>query len=528
MLVLVPFGAVDANERFIGAPAALASFIVIAGGLIGGPRVGLGLALVCGTFFDALVITDRWLVVGGSSALVLIVWALGGAATGMLGDRYRKQVADSLDETDRARAAMQRVVDATPAFHAVGSPEAVAQTVCRVAIETFDCDVAALFDIQDEHVKLLARMPALPSAVAGEAPLEQFPELNDEVVAGLRPSFIGDLAEHRGPSIVRDLAGGIDQVAVLRIPVVLELRPIAVFTLSWAKPRSRPAAERIATVQRFVEHAAIALGRARQVQAQHEVTSLYRRFQASLVPALHFDDSRLRLASLYQPGEQRMLLGGDFVDVVHHEDGKLSAVVGDVTGHGPDAAALGTTLRAAWQALTLRRAPLGEIVSTLNILTLHESEHAETSSPGMAMLATLCAIEVDLNDGSASVVNAGHPAPLWLADGCVEALDARSSIALGIDPDGIWPLHTWEIGTGSWALLLYTDGLIEARRAPAAVERVGLEDFALRVRSHLRGGQLDAVELERIAGEIQDAQGGPFDDDVTMLLVSGSDGGHLT
>ena len=519
VLLLAPFGAVGASDRFIGAPAAFASFIVLAGALVGGPRVGLGLALVSGALFDALVITDRWLVAGSTSILVLVVWGLMGTAAGMLGDRYRIQIARSLEEATEARAAMQRIVEATPAFHIGGSPTAVADAVCRAAIETFECDVAALFEVQDDHLRLLARAPEAAVTAPVEAQLGRFPELSEQVIDGLQPSFVEDLTRHEGPSIIRDLAGARDQIAALRVPVVLDGRPTAVLALSWGRPQPRASAEQFALVQRFVEHAAVALAQARRAEAQREVEALQRRFQTSLMPVLDIDDPHMVLASHYQPGEQRLLLGGDFIDVVHHGDGKLSAVLGDVTGHGPDAAAFGSTLRVAWRVQALGRAPLADNLSSLNALAIDESERAEVQSPGMSMLATLCAVEVDLPEGVLRVADAGHPPPLWLTGGQVQPLEGSTNIMLGVDPHGTWPSRSIEIGSDPWALLLYSDGLIEARRAPGVPERLGVDGLMRQVLSQWRRGPLDETALENIAAEPQEAQGRPFDDDATLLLI---------
>ena len=50
-------------------------------------------------------------------------------------------------------------------------------------------------------------------------------------------------------------------------------------------------------------------------------------------------------------GEGRLGIGGDFVDYVVHDDHGVSFVIGDVSGHGPEAEALGATLRSGWRAL---------------------------------------------------------------------------------------------------------------------------------------------------------------------------------
>ncbi len=74
------------------------------------------------------------------------------------------------------------------------------------------------------------------------------------------------------------------------------------------------------------------------------------RLERGLLPQPILDTSTVRVTSRYLPGATLALLGGDFLDVVEGDDGLLHAVVGDVSGHGPDAAALGVCLRIAWRS----------------------------------------------------------------------------------------------------------------------------------------------------------------------------------
>ena len=73
----------------------------------------------------------------------------------------------------------------------------------------------------------------------------------------------------------------------------------------------------------------------------------------------------MTLIGEYRPGERHLELGGDFLDVVDLGDHGLAVICGDVSGHGPDAAALGAMLRVSWEALVLSRTPPAELVCAL-------------------------------------------------------------------------------------------------------------------------------------------------------------------
>lgn len=73
------------------------------------------------------------------------------------------------------------------------------------------------------------------------------------------------------------------------------------------------------------------------------------RLSRGLLPAPLITDPAVGHAAQYRPGGGRMLLGGDFYDVMQTPDGAVWAVIGDVCGHGPDEAALGVCLRIAWR-----------------------------------------------------------------------------------------------------------------------------------------------------------------------------------
>ncbi len=132
--------------------------------------------------------------------------------------------------------------------------------------------------------------------------------------------------------------------------------------------------------------------RAEHTQQQLSIAQLEARENArlerGLLPEPLVTDPNLTLASHYKPGRRRALLGGDFFDVVQTPGGTVHAIVGDVSGHGPDEAALGVSLRIAWRTLVLAGIEPEALLHHLqNVLTVER--HARQ------VFTTVCMVSVD-------------------------------------------------------------------------------------------------------------------------------------
>jgi serine phosphatase RsbU (regulator of sigma subunit) len=250
-----------------------------------------------------------------------------------------------------------------------------------------------------------------------------------------------------------------------------------------------------------------------EARQQLEVARLHAeenaRLERGLLPAPLVNDSRLDLTAHYRPGRRRALLGGDFYDAVQDSGGAVHAVIGDVSGHGPDAAALGVSLRIAWRTLVVGGVPADELLPTLQVMHDYERHVAW-------MFTTLCMVTIAPGRDRAAVRLAGHPAPLLIANGSVEPLEpAEVQPPLGV-VDGIaWFAVEHELPS-QWALLLYTDGLIEGRTG-VGEGRLGAEGLTAMVRGQLDSGTpgLPAALVERA----EELNGGPLLDDVAAFLV---------
>ena len=173
------------------------------------------------------------------------------------------------------------------------------------------------------------------------------------------------------------------------------------------------------------------------------------RLERGLAPRPLIDDGTVWIASRYHSGRNRALLGGDFFDVAETPEGRLRIVIGDVCGHGPDEAAIGVCLRAAWRALAVAGVDSAGIMLALERVLEHEREIPQ-------LFTTLCALEIELDQHAADMVLAGHPPPI-LIDG--------TSVATLSQPRGAPPIG---LGHKRWSPV--SSGAAE-RVGDAAVHR---------------------------------------------------------
>jgi serine phosphatase RsbU (regulator of sigma subunit) len=236
------------------------------------------------------------------------------------------------------------------------------------------------------------------------------------------------------------------------------------------------------------------------------------RLERGLLPAPLVDDERLELVSHYMPGRRRALLGGDFYDAVQAPDGTVHAVIGDVCGHGPDEAALGVCLRIAWRTLVLGGREPDELLSTLQDVLMVERH--DTS-----VFTTLAMLSIAADRRTAELRVAGHPVPLLIEDGTIEPLPrAPGGPPLGVIDGARWPVQTLVLPP-EWAILLFTDGLVEGRvgDGPARLGDEGL----IRLLTGARGQTSSARGvLRRVVDAAEELNGGPLLDDVAAVLIT--------
>lgn len=264
-------------------------------------------------------------------------------------------------------------------------------------------------------------------------------------------------------------------------------------------------AVRYSVERRRAERNAVRLREAQLEQAESA------RVERGLLPRLLLDGSLVGARPFYRPG-RRALLGGDFYDAVRCEDGTVHAIVGDVAGHGPDEAALGALLRVSWRALVLSGVGEPGVLPALQQVLISE-RHA----PGL--FTTVCTVMVSEADSEIRLRVAGHPPPIMIRPDLVE-LPHQVGPPLGVLDNSEWPATSCRLPP-DWALLLYSDGLIEGYSggyAGADPKDRLWNNGLLALLAELRDTELTALPA-RLAERAEELNGGQLSDDVAILLL---------
>jgi serine phosphatase RsbU (regulator of sigma subunit) len=211
-----------------------------------------------------------------------------------------------------------------------------------------------------------------------------------------------------------------------------------------------------------------------------------------------------------RPAGGSLMLGGDFFDAVELTDSRVRVVIGDVCGHGPDEAALGVALRIAWRSLVLAGVEDDQVLH--HVESILKVERGATD-----LFVTMCDLTISADRGSMSIRVGGHPPPL-LVSPHYSTFSVVPGVPLGVLDHPEWPTTDLSLPPG-WALLMYTDGLVEGRndRGERAWSDEGLA-------AAIRSASWSAADLRSLADQVitaaEGANGGPLDDDVAVLLLA--------
>jgi serine phosphatase RsbU (regulator of sigma subunit) len=245
---------------------------------------------------------------------------------------------------------------------------------------------------------------------------------------------------------------------------------------------------------------ALALDNARLQQQRKEFTET---MQRSLLPRRRPELPGLEVGAVYAPST-RVEVGGDVYDFMELGDGRLAVVLGDVMGHGIDAAADMAMAKFVFRSLAREHPEPHDFLAAANEVVLGEI--------GATKFITLLYLTVDPRSGELACACAGHPSPRVVGPGAPPAPVPVTGLALGIESDQSYESVRVRLEPGASAVL-YTDGLLEARREG---ELFGQDRLDAALVAH---AELPAEELARALVEDCHAFAGELGDDLAVVVI---------
>ncbi|WP_421733735.1 SpoIIE family protein phosphatase [Cellulomonas sp.] len=229
------------------------------------------------------------------------------------------------------------------------------------------------------------------------------------------------------------------------------------------------------------------------------------RLQGALLPSTVPLLPRVDVAASYLVAGLEQAAGGDWFDSATLPDGRVSLTVGDVVGHGVEASAIMSQLRAVLAARLLEGA---------GILSALEAVEAYAGRVSGAFAATLCVALLDPHTGDLEYSTRGHPAPLVVGPEGARLLPTTGDGPLGSRTEG--RVATANLREGE-AIILFTDGLVENTHRPLLDGLTVLERTAFDAYRDPAGGDSVASRICQVVPRVLTDDG--FTDDVTVLAA---------
>lgn len=318
-----------------------------------------------------------------------------------------------------------------------------------------------------------------------------------------------------GPVSIADTAGDTDVGrelveatgvrAILATVLAVRGKPIGGLGFHWLHARHEASADEIDFARKLTATLGLALDNASSFASEHAITEALQTNMGSAVQGM----SGVEVGHVYVPAPGPGRIGGDFYDVFRIDDRRLAFLLGDVVGHGLEAASKSAMVRSTVRALAgvdpepavvFRRA--GEALAG----QLREGEFV-TAAYGL----------LDLSAGEVRLAVAGHPYPIVPGRPELAPPEATRGTPLG------FPLSS-AIASGSWGfslatgetLVLFTDGVYEARRGGEFFGeerlRAVIEDAA--------GGMQGQDVADRVLVAVRSFAGGDSSDDMAVLAIT--------
>jgi PAS domain S-box-containing protein len=385
-------------------------------------------------------------------------------ATGVSVDIDERRMLLEAEQSSRAR--LRTLLESSERLGVLDDPDRVLETICELAatrIGTWATVVRVASDGTLERSNIAHRDPALAPLL--REVLEPLSDRNTAAVAKVLKT--GEPLLFHG--LAARVAGAIDADPALRVklerigfqscllvPLSIAGRRLAVLSIGDER-QERLGPDDVELAVDLGRRSASALERARlwqasrqRFEAEHRIVEL---LQTSIVPDRLPVIAGVEVAAAYRPAEVDVDVGGDWYDAFETPDGRIVIVVGDVAGHGVEAASFMGRVRNALRAYAFEDSDPATVLLRLHRLIRNQDDDA---------MVTAFVARYDPATGLMSWSRAGHPPPLLVApEGTTRFLDDVNGAPLGTMARE-YRTATTRLDPGA-LIVCYTDGLIERR-----------------------------------------------------------------
>ena len=451
------------------------------------------------------------------------------AFSAYLSERGERGLGAAYDLGREAVAAHLSVLDVAEAHHEAlraalaGEPEPPAEATLQAAadflresLSTFESvhrgytEVQEVARLEHEYVEQLRALAEASVAINSSLGVQEILQLTADTarrIIGVERASVAVMGlSSRLPPLSAtsppELGGGLPDPSHLSVRLTDRGLELGAIDLVDARGREFTAREE-AILAQLAGLTSVAISNARLYDRERTIA---RTLQRSLRPGALPEVPGLAAAVRFRPAGENIELGGDFYDLYKARDGGWAALIGDVQGKGPDAAAVTALARH-----TLRAASAFEYSPSAVLSLLHRALREQRSDDRFITVA-YAHMQVAVEHVRLELACGGHPLPLVVhPDGNVEPV-GRLGTLLGTDIDPLLADVTVELEMGD-VLVLYTDGVTEVRRKRTEV-------FGTRELSELLascGGLTPSEVADRVEAAVITASEGRLRDDVAIL-----------
>jgi serine phosphatase RsbU (regulator of sigma subunit)/DNA-binding response OmpR family regulator len=292
--------------------------------------------------------------------------------------------------------------------------------------------------------------------------------------------------------------------SVLLLPMVLSRRVIGMAWLDQPGESREFSREQLRLGQLIAGQAAVAIENAQIFEQERNIAST---LQQSFLPPAPVEHPLFDVRCRYVPAHAAAQVGGDYYDFIELPDEKLGVVMGDVCGKGVTAAVFTAMAKYILRAYAVEDPGPASVITRLN-----RSLYSQMSED--CMFITMVYGVLDTRTGDFTYVNAAHPPPLIYHPDRDEVSElATTGGMVGALPAMDFQQRRARLKPGG-VLLLYTDGVTEARTAHEMLEIQGVQAVLRRA----AGGSAQSI-CDLVYRRALEFSGGSLKDDVAIVAI---------